>query len=103
MYTWYSVKPPTKTNFLVICISVCICYSHSDVRMSTTMHDESGLFITVESAYGHINVLNGDGDWKEKSKDGKYQRCMVMQYSKMICKRSSKETKMNPWKYVFLA
>ena len=45
-----------------------ICYSHSDVRMSTTMHDESGLFITVESAYGHINVLNGDGDWKEKAK-----------------------------------
>ena len=53
------------------------------------MHDESGLFITVESAYGHINVLNGDGDWKEKSKDGKYQKCMVMQYSKMLCKRSS--------------
>ena len=85
----YSVKPLSNKNKRSCNMYFSIWYSYSYVRMSTTMRDESGLFITVESAYGHINVLNGDGDWKEKSKDGKYQKCMVMQYSKMLCKRSS--------------
>ena len=55
------------------------------------MYDESGflLLLRVLMAILMFSMEMEIGEEKKKSKDGKYQKCMVMQYSiKMICKRS---------------